>query len=124
MFVAALLVVSACSTTPPVEESFVSLTIDYGAEKPPRTVQVPFTAGQTALEILQHAATVETYPVADYVFVTSIDGVKGERGKMGWYYKVDGNPIGKLAVSNEINRPCRIEWIYTKDRCSATVDRK
>ncbi|MFC1467516.1 DUF4430 domain-containing protein [Verrucomicrobiota bacterium] len=102
--------------------NIIALKIDYGTQQPARSVQVPFKAGQTALEILQRAATVETHPVGKYVFVSGIDDVKGKRGDMAWYYRINGQPAKKLAFFNIINKPCHITWIYTKDRCSATVD--
>jgi hypothetical protein len=113
-----------CTTvqTNPKTSDNVTLKINYGTEKPARTIQVPFEKGQTALEILQRAATTETHPVGEYVFVTAIDGIKGERGVMAWYYKVNGSSTGKLAISNVIEEPCSITWLYEKDRCSATVD--
>lgn len=101
----------------------VSVNINYGETKASRTIELPLQSGETALEILQRAATVETHPVGKHVFVTAIDGVKGERGVTAWYYKVNGESPKKLAISNVINGSCTIEWLYQKDRCSATVDK-
>ncbi len=124
----ALLGITGCSTHKSGNDrdasspNIIDLKIDYGAEKPARTVQVPFIKGQTALQALQRAATVETHPVAGYVFVTAIDGIKGIRGETAWYYKINGIAPGKLATSNRIEDPCHMTWIFTKDHCSSKVD--
>lgn len=124
----ALMASTGCTTAPKTTghsetpANIIALKIDYGTERPSRTIQVPFVEGQTALEILQHAAIVETHPVAEYVFVTAIDGIQGSRGKTAWYYKVDGKATGTLAISNNIDQPCHMTWIYTKDHCSVKVD--
>ncbi|MEN7973176.1 MAG: DUF4430 domain-containing protein [Verrucomicrobiota bacterium] len=123
----ALITTIACATEQKTDghggsANIIALKIDYGTEKPARTIQVPFKKGQTALEILQHAATVETHAVAQHVVVTAIDGVAGSRGKTAWYYTINGKSAKKLAISTIIDKPCHITWIYTKDRCSCTVD--
>lgn len=101
---------------------FVSITIADSVQL--KGVDIQWTDGMTALTALQCAATVETHPVGKHVFVTAIDTIKGRRGLMAWYYKVNGKNADKLAMSNTINPNDTITWIYTKDICSATVDCK
>ncbi len=101
----------------------IMVEINYGNVRPSRTVEVPQAEGRTALELLQTVATVETHPVNQYVFVTAIDGVKGKRGDMAWYYTVDGKSAEKIAYSNVLeNNVDQISWLYKKDVCSKKVD--
>jgi hypothetical protein len=106
------------------DHSTVTVELNYGDDKEIRKVEVPWEKGLTALEALVHAANVSTHPVGNYVFVVSIDGVEGERGVMAWYYKVNGQHTGELAISKELKKGDAITWIYTRDVCSGTVDNK
>lgn len=101
----------------------IVVEIDYGTERKARTAEVELVKTMTALELLQTVATVETHPVGRFVVVTSIDGVKGKRGDMAWYYTVDGKPAEKIAFNNVINKTTHIKWNYKKDICSMTVDK-
>lgn len=85
-------------------------------------MEVPSIKGKTVLEVLQAVAIVETDPVDQYVFVTAIDGVKGKRGEMAWYYTVDDKTLGELAYSKVLNGTERVKWSYKKDVCSRKVD--
>jgi predicted nuclease with RNAse H fold len=100
----------------------IVVEIDYGDVQPPRTAEVLSMKGKTVLEVLQAAAVVETHPVGQYVFVTSIDGVAGKRGETAWYYTIDGNSAKELAFSKTLKGNERVKWIYKKDVCSWKVD--
>jgi hypothetical protein len=103
----------------------IVVEIDYGNIRPNRTVEVPLVKGKTILELLQTAAEVKTHTAGMYVFVTSIDGVKGKRGEMAWYYTVDDKSPEKLAYSKTLNgMEQRVKWSYKKDVCSCKVDGK
>jgi hypothetical protein len=65
---------------------------------------------------------VETHQVGEYVFVTSIDGVKGIRGDKAWYYEINGRHADKLAFVRVLNKNESTRWIYKKDVCSPKVD--
>lgn len=99
----------------------IVVEIDYGSARPSRIVELPSEKGKTALEVLQRIAIVETHPVGQYVFVTSIDGVKGARGEMAWYYTLDGKSPKELAYSKVLQGSERVKWIYKNDVCSRTV---
>lgn len=100
----------------------IIVEIDYGNIRPSRTAEVPSVKGKTVLEVLQTVAIVETHPVGQYVFVTSIDGVHGERGGMAWYYTVDDKLPGELTYSKVLDGAERVKWSYRKDVCSWKVD--
>jgi hypothetical protein len=74
------------------------------------------------LEALQKAADVRTHPVGSYVFVTEIDNVAAERGKMAWYYKINQKKPEKLAIEQIVNPGDTISWRFVEDVCSKTVD--
>ena len=103
-------------------QKIVTVELNYGADKMPKKAEVPWREGLTALEALMHAAAVSTHPVGRYVFVASIDGIAGERGVMAWYYKVNGESTGKLAVWQPVYPSDTVTWLYLKDVCSPTVD--
>ncbi|UCD15062.1 MAG: DUF4430 domain-containing protein [Candidatus Omnitrophota bacterium] len=102
----------------------ITMEINYGDVQPSRTVEIPWIEGRTVLEMLQTVAEVETHPVGEYVMVTSIDGIKGKRGEMAWYYKVNGKSADKIAYSKIANGSEHIQWVYKEDVCSLKVDSK
>jgi len=102
----------------------IVVEIDYGGVQPLRTAEVPSMKGKTVLEVLQTVATVETHPVGQYVFVTSIDGVAGKRGEMAWYYTIDDKSPKELAYSKVLEGNEHVKWAYKKDVCSWRVDDK
>jgi len=102
----------------------IVIEIEYGNIQPSRITEVSSVKGKTVLEVLQTVAMVETNPVGQYVFVTSIDGVKSERGETAWYYTVDEKDPGELAYSKVLNGTERVKWAYKKDFCSWGADGK
>jgi len=113
------------NATPGEGRKELVLTIDYGKGKHARTLRIPLVKGKTVLETLQTVAVVETQPVGRYVFVTAIDGVQGKRGEMAWYYTIDGKGAGELAYTKVLEgTEGTMQWVYTKDVCSWTVDGK
>lgn len=103
-----------------IERAPLTIEINYGENS--RTINTPWEEGLTALEALQHVATIETHPVNEYVFVTSIDSVKGIRGIKGWYYKVNSKSPEKLAINQLVNAGDTITWIFKEDVCSGKVN--
>ena len=97
--------------------------IDYGGVQETRESETQWTEGVTALEVLESIAQVETHQVNDYVFVTSIDGVKGKRGDKAWYYEINGKRADKLAFRRVLNKDDSTKWIYKQDVCSPKVDK-
>lgn len=102
----------------------VTVTLDYGTEKAAETYQVDWYEGMTAMTALQSCATIETYPVKNYIFVTTINGVKNVRDEKAWYYKVNDKSPHKLAYLLPLKEGDTLRWIYKKDVCSGTVDKK
>jgi hypothetical protein len=101
----------------------VKVGIDYGNAHQFRETEAQWKEGITALEALQSVAQVETHQADDYVFVTSIDGVKGRRGGMAWYYEINGKRADRLACERVLNKDESTRWIYTRDVCSPNVDK-
>ena len=102
----------------------VTVVIDYGDVKPTETMTVEWTEGMTALVALQSCADVETHPIEKYIFVESINDVKQFRGIKAWYYTVNNEQTGTLAVRKVIKPGDTVTWLYKTDVCSATVDNK
>jgi hypothetical protein len=100
----------------------VVIVINYGKERAPKQFSMEWSNNLTALDALQSVIPVETHPVGKYIIVTSIDGVKGERGVMAWYYTINGKSVGKVAYSQLVSVGDTIQWNYTKDVCSGKVD--
>jgi hypothetical protein len=99
----------------------IVVEIDFGNGHEVKRVDVACNKTITALEALQKAADVKTHPVGSYVFVTSIDEVTAERGKMAWYYKVNGKKP-KLAIEQPVKPGDTVSWRFVEDVCSKTVD--
>ena len=99
----------------------ITVEIDYGKAKKSKTQSLKMKENVTALEALQYVADVHTHPVGKYVFVDAIDGVRGVRGKQGWYYKINGKSADKLAIHKRLADGDHVKWIYKKDVCSQKV---
>ncbi len=100
----------------------VVVEVDFGNRKELKSVSLKWEPSLTALEALQKVAEVKTHPVGDYVFVTEIDQVESERGKMAWYYTINGKSPKQLAISQPVKAGDTIRWRYVKDVCSEKVD--
>ena len=98
-------------------ERHITITIDYGGALPERTVTATLHDGATALQLLQKVARVTTKQVGTFLFVRSVDGVKGEPGKMGWFYAVDGRPAKELAVIRKMDGAATMRWYYAVEAC-------
>jgi ABC-type Fe3+-hydroxamate transport system substrate-binding protein len=106
------------SEVQPDPQATVRVIINFDEKKPEKKVAVSWREGFTALRALQHAATISTYPVGDYVFVTEIDGIKSERGEMAWYYTVNDEATRNLAINYNVEPDDVITWNFRKDVCS------
>ncbi len=102
----------------------VNVGIDYGGKRQSRNAETHWKEGVTALEALQSVAQVEIHQVDNYVFVTSIDDVKGKRGGNAWYYEINGQRADKLAFERVLLKGDSTKWIYTQDVCSPKVDKE
>lgn len=100
----------------------ITVEIDYGKALAPKAVKVAWFPGIAVLGALQEAAETETHPVGSYVFVTAIDQVRGERGKMAWYYRINGQTPKKLALYQTLKPGDTVSWRYVEDVCSWKVD--
>jgi hypothetical protein len=100
----------------------IVVEIDFGNQQKIKQVSLIWDKNITALAALQKVAEVRTHPVGQYVFVTEIDQVQAERGKMAWYYKINGKSPVHLAISQIINPGDTVNWRYVKDVCSGEVD--
>jgi len=102
----------------------IAMEIDYGKGRPTRVAQHIYREGETALDILKAVAEVETHYAGIYNMVVGIDGVRGVRGDMAWYYRVDGKPAKQIAATFVPDGVDTIRWVYKTDVCSGTVDNK
>jgi len=102
----------------------VVMEIDYGGNLPLREAETVISGDMTVLAALQAVADVKTHCIGKYVFVVSIDGVEGARGRTAWYYTLDGKDPGELAYSKVVGSTSRVRWSYREDVCSGKVDRK
>lgn len=102
----------------------VIVRINYGTDRPEKTVSVVWFSNITALAALQQAAETVTHPVGGYVFVTGIDSLYAERGKTAWYYRINGKGAKKLAIYQTVQSGDTVSWRFVKDICSPKVDNK
>ena len=104
-------------------ENIITVEIDYNNVISSKTVDILYEDSMSALGALQKVTAVETHPVGKHVIVSAIDGIKGERGKMAWYYYINDKKAEKIAFGNILDKDVkRIKWVYKEDVCSKTVD--
>ena len=102
----------------------VTVTINYGGEKPIQTFQVDWQEGMTAMLAVQSCADVSTHPVKDYIFVSTINGTSTVIGEKAWYYTVNNESTHTLAFRYLVKPGDTVEWIYKKDVCSGTKQKQ
>lgn len=98
-------------------EKSITVEIDYGGLRPARRVETAYVEGMSALQLLQQVAEVKTYKVGAFVFVRSIDRIESERGKMGWFYSIDGVSAKTLAKSRLLENAKEMKWSYRLEAC-------
>jgi len=76
-----------------------------------------YDEGMSAMKLLPQVAEVQTYQLGVFVFVKSIDKVKSERGKTGWFYGIDGVSAKKLANSYLLKDAHDMKWSYRAESC-------
>lgn len=118
-----LFLTSICTSIYSQEKLTIKVEIDFGKGKELLTKKVSKEQNITALEALQLATTVETHAVSNFVFVTSINDVKADKGKTAWYYKVNGESPRTLAINNKLKDGDVVRWILKEDVCSKTIDK-
>lgn len=99
------------------QELTMTVTIDYGKERPARTVRVSYADGVTALSVLQAVAKVRTKKAGSFTFVTAVDGIRSTAGVMGWFFSVDGRHADKTASRFLLRSAETMRWEYRADHC-------
>jgi hypothetical protein len=118
-----ILAIIACfSSCNNESEMKITVQINYGTQHAFRDTVIKVAPGTTALEALQYVSTVETHFKGKYVFVTTVDNVKGIRGVMAWYYEVNQKPTKKLAINQSLQNGDVVTWIYKTDVCSSKAE--
>lgn len=100
----------------------VTVEINYGGLQQNRTVETPWKQGITALDVLKSVAKLETQQTGEYILVTSIDGIRAERGNMAWYYNINSKRAPSFANKYILNEGDHVQWEYKKDVCSPDID--
>lgn len=95
----------------------ITVEIDYGDTRPVRRVETTYVEGMSALQLLQQVAEVKTHKVGAYIFVRSIDRLKSEPGKMGWFYSIDGVAAKTLAKNRLLENAKEMKWSYRVEAC-------
>jgi hypothetical protein len=95
----------------------ITVEIDYGGLRPARRVHTTYIEGMNVLQVLQQVAEVKTHKVGAFIFVRSIDRIKSVRGKMGWFYSIDGVPAKTLAKSRILKNAKEMKWSYRIEAC-------
>jgi hypothetical protein len=99
----------------------VTIEIDFGGEKTNETHQIDWYEGMTAMTALQSVATIESHPIQNHIFVTTINGIRTNPGEMAWYYTVNSESQRVLSFRNPVKSGDIIWWIYKKDVCTPTT---
>lgn len=102
----------------------VSVLIEFNGANRNIEKEISYTENLSALDALMYAATIQTHPAENYVFVDEINGVENIKGKKVWYFTVNGEPAKKLAINCNLAKGDIVKWIYKKDVCSSTIKTK
>lgn len=95
----------------------IEVTVIYGEDTPSKVVTATYKDGTTALELLKQVCVVETSKKGKFTFVRSIDGVKSDVGKMGWFYLIDGESVHKMAENYVLDGAKSMIWILKVEAC-------
>jgi hypothetical protein len=106
----------AAETTAGTEKP-ITVTIDYGGQRPARSVTTRYLPGINAMQLLQQVAEVRTYRLGEHTFIRSIDGLEGKRGEMGWFYSIDGVSAKRVAGKRVLTDAERMTWRYKVAAC-------
>ncbi len=103
--------------TLPVFAESLTVTIVYGNSKPDKTSVMTYIPGMSALDALRQVSTVETSQTGTFLFVRSIDGVRSDVGKFGWFYLIDGQKAGVTAEHYRLKDAQTMTWYYGVEAC-------
>lgn len=95
----------------------LTVTIRYGNAMPDKVVQITYTGGISALDALKRVSKVQTGKTGNYLFVRSIDGVKSQIGKFGWFYTIDDKPVHTTAETTVLKDAKNMTWFYKVEAC-------
>lgn len=95
----------------------LTIEIDYAGLAQKRIVQTEYAPGTTALELLKNVASVRTKTAGGYTFVTAIDGIASEPGKMGWFYSIDGSAAPTMPDRFILENARTMRWHYRVEAC-------
>ncbi|HEX5711493.1 MAG TPA: DUF4430 domain-containing protein [Sulfuricurvum sp.] len=95
----------------------IEVTILYGNGKPDKAIQTTYTPGMSALEVLKKVSSVQTSKTGKFLFVRSIDGVKSQIGKFGWFYLIDGASVPTTAQNYVLKDAKHMLWVYKVEAC-------
>jgi hypothetical protein len=95
----------------------LTVTIRYGSAIPDKTVETTYAPGMSALEVLRKVSRVETSQTGSYLFVRSIDGVRSQVGKFGWFYTIDDKNVDRTAQNYLLQNARTMTWIYKVEAC-------
>ena len=95
----------------------IAVTILYGNGKPDKVIQTTYTPGMSALDLLKKVSSVQTSKTGKFLFVRSIDGVKSDVGKFGWFYLIDGESVATTAENYLLKDAKSMLWVYKVEAC-------
>jgi hypothetical protein len=95
----------------------ITVTILYGNAIPDKIVQTTYSPEMSALDLLKKVSTVQTSKTGKFLFVRSIDGVKSDVGKFGWFYLIDGESVATTAENYLLKDAKSMLWIYKVEAC-------
>lgn len=95
----------------------IAVTIKYSNGMPDKTVHTTYSEGMTAMELLKKVAKVKATKTGRYLFVRSIDGVRSQKGKLGWFYTINAKETNKMASSYILNDAHSMTWTLRAEAC-------
>jgi hypothetical protein len=93
----------------------VSITVDFGGERKPRSNTIPWTAGMTVHDLLASASvgSLGTQGTGAATFLVMIDGVKNAgAGGRNWMYSVNGQRGDRSFAIYELHPGDHVLWSF------------
>ena len=112
-----------CLNVFPADNKKVTVLVEFNGANHNIEQEVEYTENMSALDALMYVTTVQTHPVAGYVFVDAINNTFNIKGCNAWYFTVNNIPSQVLAISKTLEPGDTVQWIYKKDVCSKTIEK-
>ncbi|MCK5110978.1 MAG: DUF4430 domain-containing protein [Arcobacteraceae bacterium] len=95
----------------------ITVTIKYNNQIPDKIIKTTYEDGMTAMNLLKKVSDVKATKAGKFLFVRSVDGVKSQVGKFGWFYTVNNKSTNKMASNYVLKDANKMTWSLKVSSC-------